>query len=186
MSGAVAKGSTVHTTVAFAREALGEVGLDAILRSLVPPLPAKLAATEEVPFSQVVALWEAVDAVLAPAMGDWAERSGAWSIGTAGAQLYGGILRKPSPHDFLTQSVSLFRLFYHPGNMEVAAEEPGEAILRLVGFDPITPIFCRRQSGGLRRAVEMAGGASAEVHHVRCIHEGDAFCEWGLRWGPPA
>jgi len=179
---AMAKGSTVHTTLAFAREALGDPAVDALLAALDPPFADSLLPTDEVPFGQLVALWEAVDRLLAPTMPDWAEQSGAWSIGTAGAQLYGGILRKPTPRDFLLQSVSLFRLYYHPGDMQVVAEEHGAAILRLIGFDSVTPLFCRRQTGGLRRAVELAGGNRAEVAHVRCVHEGDAFCEWGLRW----
>jgi hypothetical protein len=24
------------------------------------------------------------------------------------------------------------------------------------------------------------------VRHVRCQHDGDAFCEWELAWEPPA
>lgn len=183
MTAAWAKGSTVHTTIAFARTQLGDDAVDEILAQLVPPFAPTLTPTEEVPFDRLVALWQAVDARLGTTLPDWIERSGAWSIGTAGAQLYGGILRKPTPRDFLTQSVSLFRLYYQPGNMEVVAEEPGAAILRLIGFDPVSPLFCRRQTGGLRRAVELAGGEQAEVAHVRCVHQGDAFCEWGLRWG---
>jgi predicted hydrocarbon binding protein len=30
--------------------------------------------------------------------------------------------------------------------------------------------------------VELAGGVDASVRHVRCAGEGDAFCEWELRW----
>ena len=46
-----------------------------------------------------------------------------------------------------------------------------------------TPVSCRRQTGGLLRAVELAGGATPSVRHVRCSVEGDAFREWELRWG---
>jgi hypothetical protein len=55
-------------------------------------------------------------------------------------------------------------------------------VLRLVGFDHASPIFCRRQTGGLRQAVALAGGENPRVKHVRCVLEGDAFCEWELRW----
>jgi predicted hydrocarbon binding protein len=30
--------------------------------------------------------------------------------------------------------------------------------------------------------LELAGGKDVRVMHVRCEHEGDAFCEWELRW----
>ncbi len=66
--------------------------------------------------------------------------------------------------------------------MEVVEDAVGRAVLRLVDFDPVTRLFCRRQAGGLRRAIEIAGGGAAKVHHVRCSIEGDAFCEWELHW----
>lgn len=65
----------------------------------------------------------------------WAERAGSFAIESLGVQLYRGILLKRSPHEFLTQSVSLFQLYYHPGDMTVVLEDPGLAVLRLVGFD---------------------------------------------------
>ena len=99
-----------------------------------------------------------------------------------GVLLYGGILRKATPRVFLTQSISLFRLYYHPGDITAVEDLPGRAILRLVEFDPVTRLFCRRQTGGLRQALLQAGGESPRVKHVRCVHMGDAFCEWELAW----
>jgi predicted hydrocarbon binding protein len=55
-------------------------------------------------------------------------------------------------------------------------------VLRLVGFEHGSPFFCRRQTGGLAQAVAIAGGERPRVRHVRCALEGDAFCEWELRW----
>ena len=96
--------------------------------------------------------------------------------------MYGGLLRKASPAEFVTQSVSLFRLYYAPGDMVPVEVEPGRAVLRLEGFPTASPLFCARQTGGLRQATELAGGKSVRVRHVRCEHEGDAYCEWELRW----
>src|SRR5690606_39650866 len=104
------------------------------------------------------------------------------SIESTGVQLYSGILRKRSPHEFLTQSVSLFQLYYSPGDMQVVEEEATRAVLRLSGFDSEDVLFCRRQTGGLRQALLQAGGESPRVKHVRCVHAGDAFCEWELTW----
>jgi hypothetical protein len=135
------------------------------------------------PYALVRALWDAADAELRERDPDWSERAGAFSIRSTGVQLYSGILRKSNPIEFLTQSVSLFRLYYRPGDMEVVYEAPGTAVLRLVGFDAGTTLFCRRQTGGLSCALTLAGGASPRVRHVRCAIEGDAFCEWELGWG---
>jgi len=181
-----AKGSVVRSTLAFLRAERGEAATTAMLGALAPDARQRLTAaepTEEIPFGVVRELWTAIDGLLGASDAKWSERAGAYSIESAGVQFYGGILKKSNPTEFLTQSVSLFRLFYRPGDMEVVLAEPGAAVLRLVGFDAGTPLFCQRQTGGLRLALALAGGASANARHVRCAMEGDAFCEWELTWG---
>lgn len=183
-----AKGSTVRGTYAYVRDRWGVETLGRA-RTMLPSAQREqldaVTATDEVPYALLVALWDVVDRVLATAAPNWADDAGAFSIDSVGVQLYGGILRKATPRAFLTQSISLFRLYYHPGDITVVEDAPGRAILRLVDFDPVTRHFCRRQTGGLRRAVELAGGESARVRHVRCSIEGDAFCEWQLEWHVP-
>lgn len=187
-SSARAKGSAVQSTLAFLAAAVGEdmpAALMAELDADTKAVVAGVAPTHEVPYDVLVTLWKAADRwILAhrPDLRDWAEQAGEASIGSLGVQLYGGILRKPTPREFLTQSISLFQLYYQPGDMDVVEDVPGRVVLRLVGFDPVTTIFCRRQTGGLRKAVALAGGEDARVRHVRCCIEGDAFCEWELSW----
>lgn len=180
-----AKGSAVRTTVDFIRQDGGPAMVDRVFAALEPGLAERLRgveATAEVPFAEMIALWEAADATLGEADPGWVERAGSYSIESLGMQLYGGILRKSSPLEFLTQSVSLFRLYYHPGDMTVVEQDAGRAVLRLVGFDAPHRLFCRRQTGGLATAVAVTGGRDPEARHVRCVVDGDAFCEWELRW----
>ena len=186
----VAKGSTLRATLAFVESVAGE----AAVTRVVDALPARerrrvreAAPTDEFPFALWSRLSAATDVVIGAAVPDWPERAGAHAIESYGVQLYGGILRKASPLEFVTHSVSLFRLYYHPGDMRVVEQESvgetgGRVVLRLVGFAHDSPLFCRRQSGGLMRALALAGGERPQVHHVRCALEGDAFCEWELRW----
>jgi len=184
-STAQAKGSTLHSTLAFVEQNFGPEARGSVLAALPAEDRERVMAaraTDEVPLALLRSLWEATDTVLGSREPRWPERSGAHSIEGLGAQMYSGILHKQSPLEFVTQPVSLFRLYYHPGDMEVAEAAPGRVVLRLVGFDAGTTVFCRRQTGGLLRAVELAGGARAAVRHVRCQHEGDAFCEWELVW----
>lgn len=185
MTNVKAKGSVFHTTMDFVRAEKGEATVDSILRRLPEEQRRQVETstpTQEVPFERVLSLWQAVDAEIGANDPGWIERSGAYSIESMGVQLYSGILRKSSPREFLTQRISLFRLYYHPGDMEVVEEEDGHAVLRLVGFDYAGPLFCRRQTGGLSRALEVSGGQKAKTSHVRCVAEGDAFCEWEVRW----
>lgn len=188
---ALAKGSTLQATLGFAASVAG----DGVVERIVARLPAAerarvrvVEATDEVPFALWRALSDAAEAEIGGAYPDWPERAGAWAIESSGVQLYGGILRKSTPLAFLTQDVSLFRLYYHPGDIRpVQADElpggAGRVVLRLDGFAHASAWFCRRQTGGLARAAELAGGRRVRARHVRCALEGDAFCEWELRWG---
>jgi hypothetical protein len=182
-----AKGSTLRSTLRFVETEYGADVSAAVLDRLGEEDRARVAAvtpTEEVPMELLRALWDAVEATVGERDPRWPERSGAFSIQSGGVEMYRGILLKKDPLEFLRQPVSLFQLFYRPGNMEPVETGIGRAVLRLVGF-PGDPVFCRRQTGGLLRAIELAGGTSPSVRHVRCSVEGDAFCEWELRWEPP-
>ncbi|HSU12738.1 hypothetical protein [Longimicrobium sp.] len=182
-----AKGSTLRSTLRYVEAEHGAGAAAAVLARLGEDERRRVEAapaTGEVPIELLRALWDAVEAEIGRRDQGWPEKSGAYSIQSMGVELYGGILRKKDPLEFLVQPVSLFRLYYQPGNMEVVEAEPGRAVLRLVGF-PGDPVFCRRQTGGLLRATELAGGVRPAVRHVRCAVEGDAFCEWELHWEQP-
>jgi hypothetical protein len=182
---AQAKGSALIATTEFIRVEKGEDVLARVLSALPSEDVAQIREckpTDEVPLDLVLRLWRAADDELRGEEPEWVERAGGYSIEFPGVRMYSGILRKSSPIEFLTQRVSLFRLYYHPGNMEVVEAEEEHAVLRLVGFDQADPLFCRRQTGGLIRALTEAGGQEPRTSHVRCVAEGDAFCEWELRW----
>ena len=183
-----ARGSTLRSTLDFITAEKGDAALRRILARLPQSdraLIERTSPTDEVPFSLVSRLWREAERELGGDDPTWMERAGAYAIERMGMQLYGGLLRKSTPHEFLTQGISLFRLYYHPGDMEVVEEADDRAVLRLVGFDAEDrdQLFCRRQNGGLERALAIAGGKDPRVRHVRCALEGDAFCEWEGRWG---
>ncbi len=181
----VAKGATVRSTFTFLSARIGSDGLSSVLDALPPSIRNAVQSvrpTDELPYPALVALWTAADVVVPRSDPSWADDAGAFSIDSLGVQLYGGILRKPTPREFLTQSISLFRLYYHPGDMEVVEDTPGRAAPPRDCLFPNTTLFCQRQTGGLRRALELAGGDGVRVRHVRCQIEGDAFCEWEMHW----
>ncbi len=180
-----AKGAVLRATLDFIAHDQGPEILERVLDRLPQTTRTRIAgatATDEVPLPLAYALWHAVEEVIGTVDPGWVERAGAHSIDSLGMQLYGGIVRKPSPLEFLAQRISLFRLFYRSGQMEVVETEEGYAVLRLVDFEPLDRLFCRRQTGGLRRVLDLAGGGEPVVRHVRCALDGDAFCEWELRW----
>lgn len=182
---ATVKGSPLIATMEFVRAEKGPEVLERVLGRLENNEREQITTckpTDELSFGLALSLWRATDAELRAEEPEWVERAGGYSIGGPGVRMYSGLLRKSSPTEFLTQRISLFRLYYHPGDMQVVEEEQEHAVLRLVGFDQPDPLFCRRQTGGLTRALTEAGGQEPLASHVRCVTEGDAFCEWELKW----
>ena len=182
-----ARGSTIMATLEFLSSEKSPAVVRKVLDRLSKEDRARIEAvnaTDEVPLSLPTRLWRAVDAEIGEEDPEWAERAGAFSIQLRGVQSYGGILKKTTPGEFLTQQVSLFNLYYHGGDMAVVEQATNRAILRLSGMntEDRDQLFCRRQTGGLERALSIAGGKAARVRHVRCAVEGDAFCEWDVRW----
>ena len=178
------RASTVRSTLDF----LDEVAPDTVNLVLAELSPAdrKLVRasgdTDEIPYRVALSVWRAIDASLGRSDPKWIERSGTWAIEQAGMRLYSGLIKKPSPRDFLTQQISLFHLYYRPGDMLVVDEGSKRAVMRLVGFEPGDTLFCRRLTGGWLAALRIAGGKEVTALHNRCTLEGDAFCEWELRW----
>ena len=178
------RGSTVRSTVEFLRD-LAPDGVEAVLSGLRPAdrkMVEAVGDTDELPYRIALALWHGADALLGAHDPRWIDRSGSWAIEQAGMRLYGGLIRKPSPLEFLTQHISLFHLYYRPGDMVVVEQSAGRAVMRLVGFEPGDTLFCRRLSGGWTAALRIAGGKDVRAVHNRCSLEGDLFCEWELRW----
>ena len=185
MTKTLARGSTAQATLEFIRDTYGAETVESILAKLGPAERKQLQSAgtmDYLSYERLLALWKAADARLAPEHPDWMEQAGAWAIDSMGQKLYAGLLHKSSPAEFVTQSVSLYNLYYPQGTMEPVEVEDGRAVIRLVGFDALGTLFCKRQTGGLKSATEIAGGKDARVRHVRCALEGDAFCEWEVRW----
>lgn len=179
------RGSTVRSTIEFLRDLVPADTVDGILGELAPAdrtVITSVKDTDEIPYRIALALWSEADAMLGRADPRWIDRSGSWAIEQAGMRLYSGLIRKPSPLEFLTQHISLFHLYYRPGDMIVVEQSPGRAVMRLVGFKPAKTLFCRRLGGGWVAALRIAGGQDVASVHSRCAMEGDLFCEWELRW----
>lgn len=182
-----AKGAALGATLAYIEASAGKAKLAEVMASLPPALRTRVesvTATDEIPFRLLLDVWHAADTVMRPIDALWMENAGAHSIRSVGSQMYGGIIRKGTPTEFLNQPIKLFRLYYHSGDMHIIENEPGRAVLRMVDFDEPDPLFCERQTGGLRVTLELAGGVDPQVRHVRCANEGDAFCEWEATWQP--
>ena len=176
---------TLRSTMEYVARALDTAGREAILaalpateRDIIEHAPEH----DEVPYEIALHLWRAIDTALGPRDAHWMEHMGAYAIQRAADHIGDIFLHRPSPLAFITQQVPLFRLYYRPGDMVVLGHGPDNAMIRLVGFEPKDPLFCRRFTGGWTAALEITGGRDVAIRHLRCACEGDLFCEWTLRW----
>ncbi len=179
------RGAALCSTIEYLRRVLSPAEYEAVLGRLAGSdrdTLERAAMTDDVPYQVALDLWRSADIALGPIDPKWAEHAGAEAIRLRGVQLYGGLLQKPTPLDFVTQHISLFQRYYRPGDMKITDRSTGRAIARLVGFEPGDRLFCRRLTGGWIAAIEIAGGHDAHVTHARCVLEGDLFCEWDVRW----
>ncbi|HZK79006.1 MAG TPA: hypothetical protein VFC35_08860, partial [Gemmatimonadaceae bacterium] len=119
---AQAKGSALIATMDFVSSEKGPEVLASVMNRIADGDRKTIegcSPTVEIPLDLLLTLWHAVDDELRDTDPEWVERAGGHSIEFTGVRLYSGILRKASPMEFLTQRISLFRLYYHPGNMEL-------------------------------------------------------------------
>jgi hypothetical protein len=179
------RGSTLQSTIEYLGRVLSPRRCEQVLARLGAEdraLMDQAAVTDDVPYRVALSLWRSADEALREQDPQWAEQAGAEAIRVRGMQLYGGLLQKPTPLEFLTQHISLFQRYYRPGDMKITERTNGRATARLVGFEPGDRLFCRRLTGGWLAAIEIAGARAAQVTHARCVLEGDLFCEWEVRW----
>jgi LacI family transcriptional regulator len=179
------RASTLRSTLEYLDREVDATTRETILAALPAAERAvveRAPEQEEVPYEVALHLWRAIDVALRTRDPQWMERMGAFAIERAADHIGDIFLHRPSPLAFLTQQVPLFRLYYRPGDMVVVDHGADHAIVRLVGFEPQDPLFCRRFTGGWTHALQITGGREVRIRHLRCACEGDLFCEWTLRW----
>ncbi len=179
------RGSTLHSTMEYLQHVLDADECAQVLARLDPEERAwieRASLTDDVPYQVALSLWRSADHALRIADPLWAEHAGAESIRVRGMQLYSGLLKKPTPLEFLAQHISLFQRYYRPGDMIITERAAGRATSRMVGFEAGDRLFCRRLTGGWLAAIQIAGGREPSVTHARCVLDGDLFCEWEVRW----
>ena len=186
-SGSLTSALALRNTVDHLRTVLDAAELDRILGVLSPvehELLASAADHDMVPYEVTLRLWRSADVLLGARDAEWMERMGAAAVARVDAQLGTDVVRRASPLALLTQQIPFFRLYYQPGDMVLLEHGSNDAIIRLVDFDPVDRRFCRRFTGGWTAAIAIAGGGHPVVRHLRCVCDGDMFCEWLARWEP--
>jgi hypothetical protein len=69
------------------------------------------------------------------------------------------------------------------GRVFLMGHGPGTASMGLAEFPDISPHHCTLNLGYLEEMARAVGAWNIEVEHTRCVHRGDAVCEYLGRWG---
>jgi len=181
------KGTVLASSVAFLKMKMGEKEFDA----LVAGLPADDASVLRLPilqgnwyrFGLLTDLMKAADGKIALPPG----RSLPWEMGRYSAEsglngIYKLFFKVAETGFILKRATQLFAAYYDTGTMSVVSSQEGLAVIRIVGFDQPSPLFCERVQGWCQRTTELAGHDHVTLSHPRCSAKGDTFCEYKGEW----
>jgi len=112
-------------------------------------------------------------------------------IGEFGARadlsgMYKHLLRPGDPAGTLQKGVVIWQTYHDTGLYRVALDGPSAAHVELVSFGAPTPEICLTLRGWNRSLLRMAGAKDVTVEETRCVHRGDVYCRWEIRWVNPA
>lgn len=130
---------------------------------------------------------EELDALAAKARGFFQadaaffERSGAHNATFGLSGVHQSLLVRPTPLDFLKAAERAWPQFVDAGNVSADVVGEGKVRLKIEGI-PGSEVFCARETGFLKRALELAGAKQLAVNKVRCTRGGDLWCEWQVTW----
>ncbi|MGH7436180.1 MAG: hypothetical protein ACRENE_10950 [Polyangiaceae bacterium] len=96
--------------------------------------------------------------------------------------LYKVLFKLGSPSFILGRMGTVYTTYVRGGAMRTVAAEKGSARVALVEGD-LPYYFCDQgASGWIVAAIELSGGTGVDAVHDRCVHRGDARCEWRCAW----
>lgn len=109
------------------------------------------------------------------------ERSGAHNAAFGLAGVHQALLARKSPLDFLRAAERAWGQFIDEGGVDATQVGEGKVRLRIEGLKG-SEIRCARQTGFLRRALELAGAQGLTVAKAACTLKNQPFCEWNIAW----
>jgi uncharacterized protein (TIGR02265 family) len=91
-------------------------------------------------------------------------------------------VRPGDPHFLLSQAPQIYRFYYAIGSRTYEKAGPHSAILRTFGAENVTETDCLTIIGWHQRAIELSGGHSVRITHLKCVAKGAPHCEYFCQW----
>ena len=187
MSGVQVKGTALASTLRFVQETLPRGALAQILAGLErddrAQLETGILVSAWYPFALLIRVMREVgryDEGRTPHLYRLMGRASAdYSLTT----IYRIFFKIGSPQYTLSKAARVFGSYYDSGTMEAIVNDKGHAILELRGFAEPAPEFCERLWGWCEKTIQLiASRELARAAHIKCVHRGDASCQFEGFW----
>ena len=87
-----------------------------------------------------------------------------------------------SVESIVRRADSFWQRYCNRGRFDIVELEKGRLLLGLDGFPEVEQIHCALIAGWIRGIGLKVGARDPVVEQVRCVHRGDARCEFAGRW----
>ncbi len=181
------KGAAIASIPEFVKTRFGEDGLRSWLRSL-PRLSHDVYA-----FPINLNVWYPLVPIMSVPTrvicdlfyrGDisGASEAGRFSADFALHGIYRIFVKIGSIDSLIKRASVILPTYYRPSSIEVVESQKNRVVLRIVRFYELDAIVERRITGWIQRAVEIAGGVSAETAVTCSLTEGAKYTEILITW----
>jgi uncharacterized protein (TIGR02265 family) len=179
------KGSVLKSRIAFVEEHAHAEGLERVLARLSGEDRAALTgvlASAWYPFDLGRRLDEAIVRELGGGRPDYFEQLGAASAERNLSGVHKDFLVPGNPQAFLARAAMIYSFYYDQGRREYEATGPREGVLTTYDAETFSAADCQTVVGWYRKALEMCGAGSVEVHEDECRSRGGAVCRYRVSW----
>jgi hypothetical protein len=112
---------------------------------------------------------------------------GAWELGRYSADFAMNTLMKiflkvSNVSFIIKRAAKILSRYYDPCKLEVVQSEPGEAVIRIVEFEEMTPFVEHRIAGYMQRAAELTGGREVNVFIGPSLTKASPYTEFKVQW----
>jgi hypothetical protein len=179
------KGSPVRSLQKFIDADLTAEQRERLFQALPPEYVTRfrspILATETLPVSMLNRFTEEAAKAKGEPLASFARRAGREAAADAVKGIYRFFALVMTPPVVLSKAGVMWSSLYNRGELRVVEQTAASARIRLLDF-PSEPAMCGRFVGWLERMAEMTGVKNVQVEQTRCASEGEACCEWIVKW----
>jgi len=107
---------------------------------------------------------------------------GSYSAKESVPRFYKLFIKFGDPAYVIRHAVSFWNQIHNHGKLEVSRTTPVSALARLHGYKTPDRAFCNYLMGYCEGVLEMSGAKNISISEVRCVCDGNEYCEFIGEW----